>query len=424
MKGFKRFFVFLTILLFVSISLLILTAGSMRLVRIDAVMLNGIVRSVYENWDDPAAFRGMNFDADILVFDSNDSRRYCSSEQSFADIHVPLDAVRAGMITMPVNDGDRFLGTVVIPNPAVVTYRRTLTRLAIVTFFISVVLLASYLSFLFYVNRNVVRPFLRMKEFAGLVARGNFDEPLIMDRSNVFGVFTESFDIMREELKASRQRENELKMKEKELIASLSHDLKTPVTGIRAICGVLSVKVADEYVKAKIENIEQKTQEIGMLINDLLSSALDDLGEMNVSLAEETSDILNALAEEHDVYGRVHAEEVPACIIRTDKNRLSQVIGNIISNSNKYAGTRIDVSYGFNGNYLDMKIRDHGEGVDPGEIELLTNKFYRGSKNTAGKEGSGLGLYISSELMKKMQGQLICISDREGFEVLLRIPLA
>ena len=71
-----------------------------------------------------------------------------------------------------------------------------------------------------------------------------------------------------------------------------------------------------------------------------------------------------------------------------------------------------------------MKIKDYGEGVDPNEIGFLTNKFYRGKKNTAGKEGSGLGLYISSELMKKMQGQLICISDKEGFEVMLMIPLA
>jgi signal transduction histidine kinase len=71
-----------------------------------------------------------------------------------------------------------------------------------------------------------------------------------------------------------------------------------------------------------------------------------------------------------------------------------------------------------------MKIRDFGAGVDPEEIGFLTNKFYRGKRNTAGKEGSGLGLYISSELMKKMQGQLICISEKEGFEVVLMIPLA
>jgi Signal transduction histidine kinase len=387
-------------------------------------MMNGIVQTVKDNRDNIDALNEKQFDTDILLFDSDNKKIYSTSDKVFETVKVPLDAVREGMITMPVNDGDVFLGTVVVPNPAGTAYKRTIKGIILVTVIIALVLIISYITFLYYINRNVVKPFKRMKEFAGLVAQGRLDEPLIMDRNNIFGAFTESFDIMREELKASKQRETELKMKEKELVASLSHDLKTPVTGIRAICGVLSVKVQDEYVKAKVENIEQKTVEISTLLNDLLSSALDDLGEMNVNLTEELSDVLKTIVKEHDIYGKVNSGEIPECILKIDRNRMSQVIGNIINNSYKYANTKIDVSYSFNGSFLEMRIRDYGEGVNPEEIDFLTNKFYRGKKNTAGKEGSGLGLYISNELMKKMNGQLICITDKEGFEVMLKIPLA
>ena len=62
-----------------------------------------------------------------------------------------------------------------------------------------------------------------MKEFASVIARGNFDEPLLMEKNNIFGIFTESFDVMREELKASKNREIALKMKEKELKMRGSH---------------------------------------------------------------------------------------------------------------------------------------------------------------------------------------------------------
>ena len=325
---------------------------------------------------------------------------------------------------MPVNDGEEFLGNVIFPNQSKVAISRIIHRLILATVLIILILLISYIIFIYYINRTVIKPFNHMKVFAGLIAEGRLDEPLFMDRNNIFGAFTESFDIMREELRASKKRETELKMKEKELVASLSHDLKTPVTGIRAICGVLSVKVQDEYVKAKIENIEQKTEEINTLLSDLLASALDDLGEMNVNPTEETSDILKLLVEEHDIHNKAAVGEIPGCIIKVDRNRISQVIGNIINNSYKYADTKIDISYKFSGDFLEMKIKDYGEGVDSSEIDFLTNKFYRGRKNTAGKEGSGLGLYISSELMKKMQGRLICISDKEGFEVILLIPLA
>ena len=423
-KGFKRFFIYLTILIIASVSLLIMVAGSTHYVQIDTVQLNAVVQTVKENWGKPEDLSRYEFDMDFLVLGDGNEQLYSSSDKVFEGIKVPLDAVSEGMITMPVNDGEEFLGTVIFPNPSKVAISRIIHRLILATILIILVMLSSYIIFLYYINRTVILPFNRMKEFAGFIAQGRLDEPLIMDQNNIFGAFTESFDIMREELRASKQRETELKMKEKELVASLSHDLKTPVTGIRAICAVLSVKVQDEYAKAKIENIEQKTEEINTLLSDLLSSALDDLGEMNVNPTEETSDILRALVEEHDIHNKVTAGEIPGCIIKVDKNRISQVIGNIINNSYKYANTKIDISYKFSGDFIEMKIKDYGEGVDPDEIDFLTNKFYRGKKNTAGKEGSGLGLYISSELMKKMQGRLICISEKEGFEVILMIPLA
>ena len=327
------------------------------------------------------------------------------------------------MICVTINDGDQFLGTAVMPNPSKAEYDAMIVRVIVITVVMILVMIISYASFIFYVDHNIVKPFNRMKKFASLIAQGNLDEPLKMEKNNMFGIFTESFDVMREELKASRNREIALKMKEKELVASLSHDLKTPVTGIRVICELLAVKVQDEYVKGKINNIEQKTEEINVLISDLLSSALDDMGEMNVDCVSVSSDVLGKLVEDHDPHKKTTSSDIPECIINVDINRLSQVIGNIISNSYKYADTSIDITYKFNDRFLEMDIRDHGNGVDKEEVDLLTNKFYRGS-NTKGKDGSGLGLYISSELMRKMNGRLMCSSDEEGFDVTLMIPLA
>ena len=424
MKGFRKFFVYLTIMLIVSISLLIMVAGSTRYVQVDSIQLNDIVQTVKENWGNLDMLDENDFDMDFMVLGSGNEQLYSTSDKTFSKIKVPLDAVREGMVTMSVNEGEVFMGTVIFPNPAREANIRIIHRLIVVTILTILVMIISYVSFIYYINKNIVKPFNRMKDFAGLIAEGRLDEPLLIEQNNIFGIFTESFDIMREELKASRQRETELKMREKELVASLSHDLKTPVTGIRAICGVLLVKVQDEYTKAKIENIEQKTEEISTLLNDLLASALDDLGEMNVKLTEETSNVLGTLVKEHDIHNKVNSEQIPDCIIKIDRSRMSQVIGNIINNSYKYADTKIDVDYCFKDSYLEMTLRDYGEGVNPEEIGFLTNKFYRGKKNTAGKEGSGLGLYISSELMKKMGGQLICISEKEGFSVMLQIPLA
>ena len=111
MKGFRRFFIYLTILLIVSISLLIIVAGSTRYVQIDTIQLNGVVETVKENWGNLDAIDGSRFDTDFLVFGSSNERLFSSSEEAFKDIKVPLDAVREGMVTMSVSDGEVFLGT-------------------------------------------------------------------------------------------------------------------------------------------------------------------------------------------------------------------------------------------------------------------------------------------------------------------------
>ena len=112
-------------------------------------------------------------------------------------------------------------------------------------------------------------------------------------------------------------------------------------------------------------------------------------------------------------------------IIKIDGRRMSQVIGNIIANSYKYAGTKIDVSYRIADAYLEMKLHDHGPGVPADELDLLTNKFYRGKDWVNSKEeGSGLGLYIARTLMEKMDGELVLESNGDGFCVTLLIPLS
>ena len=118
----------------------------------------------------------------------------------------------------------------------------------------------------------------------------------------------------------------------------------------------------------------------------------------------------------------VRATTACPSVIRTDKIRLSQVIGNIIANSYKYAGTPIDVSSHIEDEFLEVSISDSEQGVPDDEIELITNKFYRG-KDHGGKEGSGLGLYIAKMLMDKMGGEL-SVKSKNGLSVTLLIPLS
>ena len=267
-----------------------------------------------------------------------------------------------------------------------------------------------------------------MKNFAGRIAEGKLDEVLVMDKNNMFGSFTESFDIMREELDASRKREVALQRRERELVASLSHDLKTPITGIKVTTELLKAKLEagkTDGMEEKLDNIYKKTEQIDVLVSALFSSTLEDLGEFKVSCTDEKASVLGEIIAKYDDKSEVTATEIPDVLINIDTKRMSQVIGNIISNSYKYAGTKIDVSYRIEEEFLEMTIKDYGPGVPEEEISLIANKFYRGKQWTDSKqEGSGLGLYIAKMLMEKMDGELLPESKGEGLSITLLIPLS
>ena len=96
---------------------------------------------------------------------------------------------------------------------------------------------------------HLVRPFNKLSDFAASVSKGNLDVPLNMDRHNYFGAFTESFDRMREELKLSSEREAAANRSKQELVAELSHDIKTPVATFKATCEVMEIKYTDPDVQ-------------------------------------------------------------------------------------------------------------------------------------------------------------------------------
>ncbi len=282
-----------------------------------------------------------------------------------------------------------------------------------------------------YIRKAIIRPFAKMKDFASYVAAGDLDRPLEMDKGNMFGAFSESFDIMREELKASRARELSLQKKERELVASLSHDLKTPVTGIKLTSELMAAIffqnegqeiTVTEDMTGKMNNICKRANEIGVLVGDLFSSTLEDLGEFKVECSDENSAVIAEIVSKYDDRGLVRISEIPQVIVHIDKLRLSQVIGNIIFNSYKYAGTSIEISFRLDESFLEVSISDSGPGVPEDEIELITNKFYRGREH-GDKEGSGLGLYIARILMDKMGGEL-SVRSENGLCVTLLIPIS
>lgn len=279
-----------------------------------------------------------------------------------------------------------------------------------------VLLLFVGISFLALLYIRIMRPFYKLQNFSRQIAKGNLDFPLPAEKHNYFGAFTESFDLMREELKRARESEYLANKSKKELMAELSHDIKTPVATIQATCEVLQLKENNSDTLEKIVLIDGKAKMIHQLVDNLFHATLEELTVLKVEPVEESSLCIMDMFSDMECYGKLNRSgEIPRCLVYMDKLRLQQVIDNCLHNAWKYAATPVEISFKELQEGIQIRIKDEGKGVSPEELPLILEKFYRGS-NAKGKEGSGLGLYLAKLFMEQMKGGLECYNNN-GFVV-------
>lgn len=277
-----------------------------------------------------------------------------------------------------------------------------------------------------YLYISVIRPFAKLQGFAEQVASGNLDLPLKYEKSNPFGRFAWAFDHMRIELKRARASERAAIEENKSVMASLAHDLRTPVASIRAYSEALSMGLAEseEERREYVEVIDRRCIEVSQLVNVMLTHSLAELDRISVECsAVPASPLLHQVVKD---FGLLEPVSVTAevAVLHADALRLRQAIENLLVNVSKYApGKAVEVT----GRCKDedsyqIEVRDYGPGMDDADIPFAFNRFYRGS-NAHEVPGSGLGLYVVRYVVDRMGGEVTIAQAHPGISVRLSIPI-
>lgn len=286
--------------------------------------------------------------------------------------------------------------------------------------------LAFVLSFSIYIYFTVLRPFDKLKGFADSIAQGNLDIPLEYERTNYFGKFTWAFDNMRNEITKSRQCEKEAIENNKTVIATLSHDIKTPIASIRAYTEGLQANMDSTPEKREryLSVIMRKCDEVSKLTNDLFLHSLSDLDKLKINtepfeLCSFVETVVTEIAGEHNDVNFQKPEF--EAFVSADKNRVTQIIENLINNSRKYAKTNINIRLTQDNDLVNIHFTDYGKGIPDSDMPFIFDKFYRG-KNADNEQGSGLGLYIVKYLTEKMNGRVLLHKHTNSFEAIVTLP--
>lgn len=418
----RRIIGVLVIVYIVAIITTVLIIGQKKTVSIDIVAINELVQQIDLNWVDikQGKFESLEHKSNIAIIDLNEQVIFQSSDVMFNTVY---NAIKDRESIMDLYHQDEMIGKVIVYHQEASILQQMKQQLLISLIIIFIGLLIISVGYILILKATIFTPFNKLQQFATNIARGHLDTPLEIESNNPFGAFTESFDIMREELAIARSNEYNANQSKKELVASLSHDIKTPVASIKAISELMMLKVDDDKQQKQLHMIYSKAEQIDLLVTDMFHATLEELQQLKVEVAEQSSNILFEMISKATYDNEIICDPLPACIILTDELRLQQVFDNILSNAYKYAATAVHITNYINATHLVLEFRDFGQGVNEDELPFLFNKYYRGH-NSDGNNGAGLGLYLSQYFMQHMQGDIECCNRGDGFTVMVHIKLA
>ncbi|MBE4909601.1 HAMP domain-containing protein [Bacillus luteolus] len=285
-------------------------------------------------------------------------------------------------------------------------------------FVLLVITLLSY-----FLANTVTKPVKKITEAAHEMASGNMSVRAEKVYDDELGKLADTMNFMASELE-------QLEQVKREFIASISHELRTPLTSIKGWGITLHSMSGDEHMREGLEIMISESERLNGLVNDLLDFSSLSSGKVQFNFEEvHVGDLMKQVYQQmlprskrQFITFSFHAEN-PEVLLKVDKNRIKQVLINVLDNSFKFTSQQGEIkfySYQSGGNYV-IEVKDTGLGIEAEDLVKITNKFYKG-KSKAG--GSGLGLAICQEIVTQHNGSLTIMSEKgKGTTVKVQLPL-
>ena len=288
------------------------------------------------------------------------------------------------------------------------------------------------LAVMLFIRRNIIKPFNTLSEVPYELSKGNLTAAVKENESRFFGRFNWGMDLLRENLEQQKKRELELQKERRTLLLSLSHDLKTPLSAIKLYSKALSKGLyPDPQKQAEIaDSINEKADEIEEYISRIIAASREDFFAIDVNngefyLSELTEKISGYYSEKLRLVGTDFiVGKYENCILNGDIDRSVEVIQNIMENAVKYGdGKKISLEFSQEDGCVLITVVNTGSSLSNTELPHIFDSFWRAA-NAANTSGSGLGLYICRQIMRKMNGEIFAEIHGDKMSVTAVFPKA
>ena len=267
------------------------------------------------------------------------------------------------------------------------------------------------------------------------IQNNNFSYRVVHNTNDEFRSVCNAFNHMAEQLEASTNRRLKDEANRRELLAGISHDLRTPITTINGYLDGLESGVAStpEMREKYFATIKNNALNMKHIIEQLFLFSKLDMDEFpfsphRVSVKHALSDMIEELADEYAMKGLVIEidDSFGNAFVNTDVLQLRRVLINILENSAKYRKEeigRLKISASVDSDFIRLTFADDGPGVLPELLPNLFNAFFR-SDPSRDTKGSGLGLAISAKIIERSGGTIHAENaDAGGLVIVIRLPI-
>jgi signal transduction histidine kinase len=300
------------------------------------------------------------------------------------------------------------------------------------------ILIVTHLLLTTYMSKSIIRRIEALRKAAREMKNGNLDFQLNMQGKDEISQLGMAFEDMRSRMQESIQVQAQYEENRKELIASISHDLRTPLTAIRGYIDGVIEGVADTPEKSMkyMKTIAAKAGELEHLINELFLYSKLDLNRQPFQF--ETVELLPFL---NDLSEELHFELEKKSIlfkpdirmsagpsVLMDRDQFKRVLNNIIQNSVRYMdkpSPAIQMKAYLKRDKAIIEITDNGIGMEADVVEHIFDRFYRVDESRSAKTGgSGLGLAIAKQIMEGHNGMITASSQLTmGTTITISMPV-
>jgi signal transduction histidine kinase len=287
----------------------------------------------------------------------------------------------------------------------------------------------------FFLSENVIARIQQMQQAARQVAGGKLNTRLVVNGRDEMAQLAEAFNEMVIQLDDADQKKHELDVLRRDLIAWVGHDLRTPLTSIRAIVEALAdglVEDKDQHI-SYLRTAQADIRALSSLIDDLFEMAQMDAGglkleKVDVSIADLVSDTLEQFSVQAQQAGiRLEGSaDAGAAPVTIDVQRIGRVLSNLVSNAIRHtpSGGAVIITAQRLNHDLRISVTDTGEGIPAEDIPYVFERFYRGEKSRSRMTGgAGLGLAIAKGIIELHDGRIgVNSQPHEGAEFWFLLP--